>query len=87
MTRPVSSRQIGDEVLVLDSKGNYEFRGVVVGVHRCESPIYDVQPNRADSLSKRVCGISDSRLRSVGKPILAYERQMPGEPKHILDEA
>ncbi len=87
MTAPDNLRNIGDEVMVFDEHGNYELRGKIVGVHRISPPIYDVHPNRAESLSKRICGIPESRLRSVAKQILAYERKLPGEPKHILDHA
>jgi hypothetical protein len=87
VTRPEGLRHHGDEVLVFDAKGNYECRGVIVGVHRCEPPHYDIQPNRQESLSRRICGIPESRLRSVGKAILAYERRPLPEAKHILDDA
>jgi hypothetical protein len=87
VTRPDSLRHHGDEVMVFDVKGNYELRGKIVGVNRCEPPIYDVQPDRAESLAKRICGIPESRLRSVSRPIRAYKRKLPGEPKHIFDEA
>jgi hypothetical protein len=86
MTMPDQLRRHGDEVLVFDAKGNYECRGVIVGVHRCEPPIYDVQPNRAESLAKRMCGIPASQLRSVAKPFLAYERKPAEKPQHVLDE-
>jgi hypothetical protein len=86
MTIPDRLRNIGDEVMVYDSKGNYELRGVIMGVYASNPPIYDVQPNRAESLSRRLCGIPESRLRSVGRPILAYERKS-ADPQHILYEA
>lgn len=76
----------GQEVLVYDHRGNYEFRGKVMGVHRCNPYQYDVQPNQAESLARRVCGIPEGRLRAVGRPILAYEKQEV-KPKHVLDEA
>jgi hypothetical protein len=75
MTAPDRLRHIGDEVMVYDARGNYEIRGVIVGRYACDPPIYDVQPNRAESLTRRMCGVPESRLRSVGKPILAYERK------------
>jgi hypothetical protein len=86
MTHPDNLRHHGDEVMVFDSKGNYEFRGVIVGVHRCDPPVYDIQPSRAETMAKRVCGIPAAQLRSVGKPILAYERGPLPAAKHILDE-
>ena len=76
----------GQEVVVLDRKGEYECRGRIMGVHRCNPAVYDVQPNREESLAKRMCGISEARLRPVGRPILAYERR-DDQPKHIRDEA
>ena len=89
MTRPGNLRHHGDEVMVFDAKGNYEVRGKIVG--RCQvvggEYYYDVQPNREESLASRICGLPETRLRSVSKPILAYERKIPGEPVHILDEA
>ena len=78
---------IGDEVLVFDGQGNYELRGRIVGRYAGGVNLYDVQPNRAESLSKRLCGIPASRLRTVAKPFLAYERKPDAEPRHILDEA
>jgi hypothetical protein len=87
MSRPETLRNHGDEVMVFDANGNYELRGVIVGVHRCDPPHYDVQPSRAESLSRRICGIPESRLRSVGKPILAYEGKKPSKPIHVLDDA
>lgn len=79
----------GDEVMVSDDKGNYEFRGKVVGRHKIVGGdyIFDVQPNRAESMSRRICGIPSSRLRGVSKPILAYERRPTPAPKHVLDHA
>ncbi len=89
MTRPDNLRHHGDEVMVFDSKGKYEFRGRIVGRSQAVGGdyFYDVQPNREESLARRVCGIPENRLRSVRRPIIAYERKIPGEPKHILDEA
>jgi len=87
VSRPDDLRHHGEEVMVFDAKGNYECRGRIVGVHRCDPAFYDVQPNRAESLSKRLCSIPPDRLRSVGRPILAYERKRQPEPKHVLDEA
>ena len=78
--------QHGQEVMVYDRHGNYEFRGKVMGVHRCNPYQYDVQPNRAESLAKRVCGIPEERLRAVGRPYLAYEKRET-KPQHVMDEA
>lgn len=83
MTEPFTH---GQEVVVFDARGNYEFRGRVMGVHRCNPTFYDVQPNREESLARRVCGIPEHRLRPIGRPYLAYERQ-EARPMHILDEA
>lgn len=87
MTTPDKLRNIGDQVMVFDTKGNYEFRGTIVGRYACDPPLYDVQPDRAESLSRRLCGIQDARLRKVGRHILAYERKPAAEPQHILDHA
>ncbi|WP_020472402.1 hypothetical protein [Zavarzinella formosa] len=76
------------EVIVLDAKGEYECRGIIVGRSNSKLGItYDVMPNRAESMNKRMCGIPESRLRCMGKPILAYERKPETEARHILDEA
>jgi hypothetical protein len=86
MSRPDDLRHHGDEVMVFDAKGNYECRGRIVGVHRCHPPIYDVQPNKEESMARRMCGIPAAQLRSVGKPILAYERKRePTAPVHVDD--
>lgn len=81
-----SKFQHGQEVIVLDRKGEYECRGKVVGIHRCNPAIYDIQPARQESLAKRLCGVPEAQLRPVGKPVLAYERR-EAQPKHIMDEA
>lgn len=82
-------RNIGDEVMVSDRHGNYEFRGVIVGRHMIVGgdAIYDVQPNRTKDLPQRKVGIPGTQLRSLGRQILAYERKVPGTPMHILDHA
>jgi hypothetical protein len=87
MTRSDNLLQHGTDVLVFDAKGHYECRGVIVGVHRCSPPVYDVQIRNTQSLSFRRCGIPEAQLRSIGNPILAYERGPMPEPKHVLDEA
>jgi len=76
----------GQEVMVFDRHGNYEFRGKVMGVHRCNPWQYDVQPRDEESLARRVCGLHHDRLRAVGKPVLAYEKKEV-EPMHIKDDA
>lgn len=78
---------IGDEVMVLDTAGNYELRGRIVGRYACGVNLFDIQPNRAESLCKRLCGMPSTRLRTVSKPILAYERKPETGPRHILDDA
>jgi len=87
MTRPENLRHHCDEVMVFDAKGSYECRGVIIGVHRAEYPFYDVLPRGEKSYSKAMLCIPDSRLRSVGKPILAYERGPVLKPIHVLDDA
>jgi hypothetical protein len=76
----------GQEVIVLDRHGQYEFRGRVMGIHRCNPTMYDIQPNREESLARRMCGLPENQLRPVGRPVLAYERRETN-PKHIMDEA
>jgi len=75
MTFPCDLRKIGDEVLMLDSRGNVELRGEIVGVYACHPPIYDLHPKREFSLSRRICGVPEWRLRSVCRPNSAYERR------------
>lgn len=75
----------GQEVMVFDHRGNYEGRGKVVGVHRCNPWQYDIQPRGESSLSKRQCGIHHDRIRPIGKPYLAYDRK-DEQPKYIMDE-
>lgn len=71
----------------MSRRGEYEFRGKIVGRAMTYLGMhYDVQPNRAESLAKRVCGIPEDRLRPVGKPVLAYEKS-EAKPQHIMDEA
>lgn len=72
-----------------DARGNFELRGTIVGRHKVVGGdcVYDVQPRHRGSLTSRVCGIPGSRLRSVGKPYLAYERRAEPGPRHIADEA
>lgn len=86
MTRPDNLRHHGDEVLVYDAKGNYACRGKIVGVHRCDPAVYDVEPRDSRSLSERLHSIPESRLRSVWRPYLAYERRTLPKPVHVLDE-
>ncbi|MBP3955437.1 hypothetical protein J8F10_09100 [Gemmata sp. G18] len=76
----------GQEVMVLDARGNYECRGRVMGVHRCNPTIYDVQPLESDRLAARKIGIPERQVQAVPAPILAYERR-DDQPKHIKDEA
>lgn len=78
---------LGQEVIVLDRRGEYELRGTIVGIRRSNPRLYDVQPNRQESLARRICGIPEEQLRRVGRPYLAYERRPEQTPKHILDEA
>jgi hypothetical protein len=61
----------GDTVIVADRHGNHEVRGKIVGRHMSsEGMIYDVQPGDEWSMSKRVCGVHEHRLRHAGKPVL-----------------
>jgi hypothetical protein len=75
----------GQEVIAYDHNGK-QFRGTIMGVHRCNPWQYDVQPRGESSLSQRVCGIHHDRVRPVARPYLAYERR-EARPMHILDEA
>ena len=81
-----SAFQHGQEVMVFDQHGRYEFRGKVMGVHRCNPYQYDVQPNREEGLARRICGIPENRLRAVGRPYMAYEKQEV-KPQHVMDDA
>ena len=77
----------GQQVIVVDSRGEYEFRGMIVGrSNSMRGHSYDVMPLGAKGGSHRLPGLSESRIRAVAKPILAYERRS-SEPQHILDEA
>ncbi len=87
MTRPESLRNHGDEVMVFAATGTYLLRGRIIGVHRAESPFYDVLPRGERSWAKAMLSVPHDRLRSVGKPILAYERRADTGPKYISDEA
>ena len=86
MTRPDSLRRHGDEVMVYDAKGIYEFRGVIVGVHHCDPALYDIQPPGGFTLGSRRCGVPEKQLRSVSGPIRAYEPRN-ADARHIRDEA
>jgi hypothetical protein len=79
MSTPEQLRYHGQRVIVYDAKGHYECRGVIVGVHRCNPPFYDVQPDRAESMATRMCGIPSRQLRSA--------QEESDEPQHIRDEA
>lgn len=85
MTIPANLRNHGDEVIVLDRNGHYECRGYIVGRYACDPPIYDVQPHRSESLSRRLCGIPETRLRNVDKRVKAYEPKQEAQPQRILD--
>lgn len=87
MTIPSHLRNIGDRVVVLDQRGEYLTRGTIFGVHRIDPPHYDVAPYYEASMAKRLCSIPESRIRGVAKEYLAYERQIPGNPRHIKDFA
>ncbi len=77
----------GQEVVVFDRKGEYEGRGKVVGIAMTRDGMrYDVQPDRAESLARRICGIPEAQLRRASKPVLAYDRREVN-PQHIKDEA
>jgi hypothetical protein len=60
------TRYHGQRVIVYDAKGGYENRGFIVGIHRCNPPFYDVQPEGGGTMAKRMCGIPADRLRSAG---------------------
>jgi hypothetical protein len=70
-------RYHGQRVIVYDAKGNYECRGVIVGINRSNPPVYDVQPDRAESMAKRICGIPASQLRNV--------EAESAEPQHVME--
>jgi hypothetical protein len=78
---------IGDDVTVSDRDGQYECRGKVVGRYACETNLYDVQPNRAESMARRLHAVSEDRLRRVPREVLAYEPKPVAAPLHILDDA
>jgi hypothetical protein len=78
---------IGDDVTVSDRNGQFEARGKVVGRYACGSNLYDVQPNRAESLATRLHAIPEHRLRRVAREVRAYEPKPSATPVHILDEA
>src|SRR5205085_159578 len=77
---------IGDDVTVSDRNGQYECRGKVVGRYACETNLYDVQPNRAESMARRLHAIPEHRLRRVSREVRAYEPKPAAAPVHILDE-
>jgi hypothetical protein len=57
----------GDRVIVVDRHGNHEARGIVVGRDRArQGPQYDVQPHGKLSLSDRLVGVPEERLRRMG---------------------
>ena len=58
-------RYHGQRVIVYDAKGGYECRGFIVGIHRCNPPVYDVQPDGGGTMAKRKCGIHAAQLRSA----------------------
>jgi hypothetical protein len=76
----------GDEVMVFDQHGNYECRGKVVGCYACAVPLFDVQPNRSESLAKRLHAVPEGRLRRVSREVRAYEPKPRSAPRHVLDE-
>ena len=76
---PAEIRYHGQRVIVYDAKGRYECRGVIVGIHRSNPPIYDVQPDRAESMARRMCGIPANQLRSA--------QAESAEPQHVMEEA
>jgi hypothetical protein len=81
--------RIGDQVAVTDGNGNVEARGMIVGLpsgkrYAEKETLVDVQPRGDHSLAKRLCGIPVSRIRIVGKPVLAFERQVC-EPTHMFE--
>jgi hypothetical protein len=76
----------GEEVMVFDEHGIYECRGKVVGRYACAIPLFDVQPNRSESLAKRMRAIPEHRLRRVSREVRAYEPKAVAAPVHILDE-
>jgi hypothetical protein len=61
----------GDRVIVLDHRGNHEARGTIAGRHETRSGAsYDVQPLGEFSLSKRLVGIPEIRLRRTGMTLV-----------------
>lgn len=61
----------GDQVVVLDDRGDHLCRGRIQGrAPTSAGPVYDVQPDKESSLSKRLVGVPESRLRVVGRPML-----------------
>ena len=57
----------GDRVIVVDSHGNHEARGVIAGRQDSRhGPRYDVQPDGKPSLVDRLVGVAEDRIRRVG---------------------
>ncbi|MDY3551440.1 hypothetical protein R5W24_000516 [Gemmata sp. JC717] len=57
----------GDRVIVVDRHGNHEVRGVILGRYETrKGSMYDVQPHGELSLSARLVGIPEDRLRHMG---------------------
>ena len=71
-------RYHGQRVIVYDAKGQYEARGAIVGIHRCNPPVYDVQPDRSETMAKRMCGIPANQIRSA--------QAESAEPQFVMDE-
>ena len=79
VSTPEQIRYHGQRVIVYDAKGRYECRGVIVGRHKVVAgdTIYDVQPDQAESMAKRICGIPASQLRSA--------QPESAEPQNVMD--
>lgn len=90
MTMQNLKYEIGQEVIVLDRRGEYECRGKIVGCYACATNLYDVQPCRHESMARRLHAVPQSQLRCVSRQIRAYEcvgMRKPPKPVHVLDEA
>jgi hypothetical protein len=84
-----SPLQYGTYVCIIDRHGNIEDRGTIVGRHRVVGGgmIYDIQQRGERSMSKRICGVAENRIRCVDSRVKAYEQKPSEDPRHIKDKA
>lgn len=87
MTMTNRTFEIGEEVTVSDKYGSYECRGKIVGRYACAVDLFDVQPNRSESLAKRLHAIPERQLRRVSREVRAYEPKKMEEPIIVMGDA